>query len=184
MTDSPDVALRTDAHRNRQRLIEVARVAFGSGSKPSLEAIARDAGVGIGTLYRHFPTREALVEAVYQTELAHLCEQADELLGELAPDVALRTWMDRFADYVSAKREMADALRSVFGSGAITSSTTRERLSAAIRPILEAGATAGTLRPGVDSLDVVASIAGIFVTAASPEQAGRMLDLLMAGLRA
>jgi AcrR family transcriptional regulator len=184
LTDSPGIPLRTDAHRNRQRLIEVARVAFASDSKPSLEAIARDASVGIGTLYRHFPTREALVEAVYQAELSRLCDQAGELLAQLTPDVALRTWMDRFADYVSAKREMADALRAVFGSGAITSSSTRERLSGAIRPILEAGAASGTFRPEVDSLDVVASIAGIFVTAASPDQAGRMLDLLMAGLRA
>jgi len=183
LSDASSPPLRTDAHRNRQRLIEVARASFAGSAKPSLEAIARDAGVGIGTLYRHFPTRDALVEAVYQAELTRLCEQAAELLAELAPDAALRAWMDRFSDYVAAKREMADSLRSLFAGGAVTSISTRQRMADAVAPILAAGAVAGTLRGDVDSLDVVASVAGIFMTASGPDQAGRMLDLLIAGLR-
>ena len=83
----------------------------------TLEQIARDSGVGIGTLYRHFPTREALVEALYRQELADLCASADDLLATHSPERALRAWMDRFAGYVAAKREMADALRAVFAAG-------------------------------------------------------------------
>src|SRR5437879_6401556 len=115
MADADTKTVRADAHRNRQRLLEAARRAFASGSPVvTLEAIAREAGVGIGTLYRHFPTREALVEAVYRAELSRLCDSAGELLAAAhAPDAALRSWMDRFAEYVATKREMADALRAV-----------------------------------------------------------------------
>lgn len=175
---------RADAHRNRERLIEVAREALATESKPSLEAIARSAGVGIGTLYRHFPTRDALVEAVYQNELTRLCGQAGELLTELAPAAALRAWMDRFADYVSAKREMADALRAVIASGAITATGSRRQLADAVRELLDAGVQNGSLRPGVEPLDVVASLVGVFLAAADSAQAERMLDLLMDSVRA
>ena len=105
--------LRADAQRNRDRLLAVAVRAF-SGDAPdvTLESIARDAGVGIGTLYRHFPTREALVEAAYRNELARLCDAAAGLLRAGPPDQATRAWMDRFIDYMTAKRGMADALRA------------------------------------------------------------------------
>ncbi|WP_223694933.1 TetR/AcrR family transcriptional regulator [Leifsonia poae] len=182
MTDLTN-GLRVDAQRNRQRLLEVARRAFATDSKPSLESIARDAGVGIGTLYRNFPTRDALVEAIYRTELDHLSGQAAELLALHAPDVALRAWMDRFADYAVAKRELADALRSMTAPGAITHTTSRDQLAGAVRPLLAAGAESGVLRADVDGLDVVASLVGIFLVAADPAQATRMLDLLMDGLR-
>src|SRR5215469_7281034 len=102
---------RADAERNRARLLDAARAAFASGPEPvTLEQIARDADVGIGTLYRHFPTREALVEALYRKELADLCASVASLLAAQPPEQALRAWMDRFADYVTAKHEMADAL--------------------------------------------------------------------------
>src|SRR5699024_4153503 len=90
----------------------------------ALEAIARDAGVGIGTLYRHFPSREALIEAVYRNELARLCDGADELVAAMPPEEALRTWMARYADFVVTKQGMAEALRAVLASGAITSADT------------------------------------------------------------
>jgi AcrR family transcriptional regulator len=187
MASAAHPAARADAQRNRQRLIEVALAAFSAGSgKVPLEAIAKDAGVGIGTLYRHFPSREALIEAVYRTELARLCDSAGPLLAALPPEDALRTWMDRYADFVTTKRGMAEALRAVIASGAITSSQTRERMSAAIRTMLDAGAEAGTLRGDVRAEDVSASLAGIILAAGAPEQrgqAGRMLDLLMDGLR-
>jgi AcrR family transcriptional regulator len=179
--------VRADAQRNRQRLLDAARRAFGSGSPAvTLDAIAREAGVGIGTLYRHFPTREALVEAIYRAELSRLCDGAGELLAAQAPGAALRSWMDRFAEYVATKREMADALRAVIASGAITASQAREQLSAAVQTMLDAGAADGTLRGDVGAQDVVATLVGIFLACGQPDQrdqAGRMLDLLMDGLR-
>jgi AcrR family transcriptional regulator len=187
MTGEVRPAGRADAQRNRQRLIEAALDAFSSGQgKVALEAIAKDAGVGIGTLYRHFPSREALIEAVYRSELARLCHSADPLLASLPPDDALRTWMDRYADFVTAKRGMAEALCAVIASGVITSTQTRERLSAAIQTMLDAGAAARSLRSDVRAEDVSASLAGILLAAGAPEQraqAGRMLDLLVDGLR-
>jgi AcrR family transcriptional regulator len=182
-------AVRVDAQRNRQRLIEVARQAFAAGEgKVSLEAVARAAGVGIGTLYRHFPTREALVEAVYRAERGRLCDAADELLAAEpeSPDRALRAWMDRFADYIAIKGEMAETLRALLASGAVTRSEARGVLSAAIAGILEAGAATGTLRPDVCAEDIVVAVVGIFVMCPLPDdraQAGRLLDLLLDGLR-
>lgn len=181
---------RADAQRNRRRLIEVAQRAFTGGdakvSKVSLEAVAKEAGVGIGTLYRHFPTREALVEAVYLAERGRLCDAAEELLTEQPPERALRTWMDRFADYIATKREMADALRALIADGTVTRSQAREQLSAAVRTMLDAGAAAGTLREDARAEDVVVALVGVFSVCTLPEhreQAGRLLDLLMDGLR-
>jgi AcrR family transcriptional regulator len=176
--------VRADAQRNREHLVEAARRAFTSGDATvPLEKIARDAGVGIGTLYRHFPTREALVEAVYRAERTKLCDSADTLLATHRPDDALRAWMDLFADYVASKRDMADALRVIVASGAVTQA--REELSVAAGKILAAGA--GMLRTDVRAEDVVVSLVGIFLTCGEPaqrDQANRLLDLLMAGLRA
>jgi AcrR family transcriptional regulator len=178
--------LRADAQRNRDRLLEVAAHAFAAGEDPTLEAIAREAGVGIGTLYRHFPTREALVEAAYRSELLRLCAAADELVADEPGDVALRTWMDRFVDYMTTKRGMADALRAVIASGLNPYAESRDRLLAAIGTLLQAGIEAGTVRADVDAADVLASLTGVSLAAGEPakrEQAGRMLDLLMDGLR-
>lgn len=178
---------RADAERNRARLLDAARAAFTSGQAAvSLEQVAREADVGIGTLYRHFPTRESLVEALYRQELADLCASADDLMAAHAPDEALRAWMDRFAGYVTAKREMADALRAVFASGAVTVSEARERLTIAVRAILAAGVAAGTLRADVRPEDVVATVVGMFTATSldgGHEQLNRMLDLLMDAIR-
>ena len=179
--------LRADAQRNRDRLLEVAVRAFSSGGPEiTLDAVARQAGVGIGTLYRHFPTREALVEAAYRSELARLCDSVAGLLAELPPDAALRTWMDRFVDYLTTKRGMADALRAVVASGGNPFEESRGRLTGAITDLLAAGAGAGTIRPDVQPADVLASLSGVSLVAGEPaarDQAGRLLDLLMDGLR-
>ena len=179
--------LRADAQRNRDRLLEVAVGAFSKdGPDVPLDSIAKVAGVGIGTLYRHFPTREALVEAAYRNELARLCDAADELLATMPPDAALRTWMDRFVDYMTTKRGMADALRTVIASGGDPFAHSRDRMIAAIRALLDAGAAAAALRSDVEPVDVVMSLSGISLAAGEPaqrEQAGRLLDLLMDGLR-
>jgi len=187
MAATPGTRGRADAQRNRQRLIDVAHRAFTTGDgKVSLEAVAKEAGVGIGTLYRHFPTREALVEAVYLAERGRLCEAAAELLAAQPPDQALRTWMDRFADYIATKREMADAMRVLIADGTVNRSQAREELSTAVRPLLDAGAAAGTLRADVQAEDVVAALVGVVSVCTLPEhreQAGRLMDLLMDGLR-
>lgn len=178
--------MRADARRNRERLLEVALRAFSSGEEVTLETIASQAGVGIGTLYRHFPTREALVEAVYRGELARLRDTADELLASQAPDAALRAWMDGFADYVTAKHGMAETLRAIAATGTISPAQTQQTLTATIKGLLDAGAAAGTLRDDVPAGDVLASLTGIFLIAGTPghrAQAGRLLDLLMDGLR-
>jgi AcrR family transcriptional regulator len=184
---SPPRRPRADAERNRLRLLEAAQAAFTTAGEPvTLEQIARDAEVGIGTLYRHFPTREALVEAVYRKELAALCASAAGLLAALPPERALRAWMDRFADYVTAKREMAEAITAVFASGAVTVSQARAQMTVATRAILEAGVADGSLRADVRPEDVVAMIVGCFTAtsiAGGREQLERMFDLLADAVR-
>jgi AcrR family transcriptional regulator len=179
--------LRADARRNRDRLVEAAVRAFTQGGlDATLESIARDAGVGIGTLYRHFPTREALVEAAYRNELARLCDAATELLADRPADRALRAWMDRYVDYMATKRGMADALRAVIASGGNPYAESRDRLLAAVTTLLHAGTAAGLLRSDLDPGDVLVGLSGLAVVTADPaqrEQAGRLLDLLMDGLR-
>jgi AcrR family transcriptional regulator len=179
--------LRADAQRNRNRLLDVAVRAFSEdGPDVTLDAIAKEAGVGIGTLYRHFPTRETLVEAAYRNELARLCDAASELLESAASDVALRAWMDRFVDCMTTKRGMAEALRAVIASGGNPFAQSRDRLLAAITTLLAAGARAGAIRSDTAAGDVLASLSGVSLVvgeAGQREQAGRLLDLIMDGLR-
>jgi AcrR family transcriptional regulator len=178
--------MRADAQRNRARLVEVAREALAAqDGAVSLESIARDAGVGIGTLYRHFPTREALVEAVYRTELDAVIAKADELLASNRPEDALRLWMDDYAHFVGTKRGMAESLRGLRQAGSISSSETRPLIAEAVRTLYDAGVRAGTLRRDVRPDDIVASLVGIFLATPDPtggEQARRMLDILYAGI--
>jgi AcrR family transcriptional regulator len=186
MPDRTPTPRRADAQRNRDRLLEAAATAFAEGRAPALEAVARSAGVGIGTLYRHFPTREALVEAVYAAELDRLCDSPGTLLADHAPDVALRTWMGRYSEFVATKNGMADALQSLVVGGAITRSATAPRLEAAVQEFLDAGARDGVLRADLTAEDVTAALAGMVVVTGDPgrrAQAGRLLDLLLDGLR-
>lgn len=177
---------RSDARRNRERLLDAATAAFAAaqGRPVSLESIARDAGVGIGTLYRHFPNREALVEAVYRAELAEVAAASAQLLERYPPKTALRRWMDRYAGFVAAKRGMAESLHAIFDSGALQPSQTRDSIVGAVDALLRAGADDGTLRSDVAADDVVSSLIGILLVGGSPEQTGRMLDLLVAGVSA
>ncbi len=170
---------RADAQRNRTRLLDAAAAAFTAGGEVTLEKIARDAGVGIGTLYRHFPTREALVEAVYRTELTAVCAVVDDLLAVHEPAEALRSWMDRYAEFVTTKRGMADTFRTMVADGTVA--TPRAAIDGAVATLLAAGAQAGTLRADVDPDDVVTLLVGVFVaTAGSDDRArlGRLLDLV------
>ncbi|MBI3228016.1 MAG: TetR/AcrR family transcriptional regulator [Mycolicibacterium cosmeticum] len=177
------MAERADARRNRERLLASAATAFAAADGPvSLEGIARDAGVGIGTLYRHFPNREALVEAVYRTELEEVAASAADLAGRHPPAVALRRWMDRYAEFVAAKRGMAESLHAMFTAGVVQPSQTRDSVVGAVTILLEAGVADGSLRADVTPDDVVSSLLGIFLASQSGEQAARLLDLLVAGL--
>jgi len=180
-------ALRADATRNRNQLLEVAARVFGSaGAEPSMRAIAREAGVGIGTLYRHFPTRESLVDAVYRDQVARLTEGARELLAQLPPPAALRAWMELFGDWIAAKNGMLDTLLTMIEAGEIAHDQTRAELLAAIGELLGAGRATGELRADVTAEDVAASLIGIFTVARPPghgARAGRLLDILMNGLR-
>jgi AcrR family transcriptional regulator len=179
-------SIRSDARRNRERLLEVATASFASaqGRPVSLESIARDAAVGIGTLYRHFPSREALIEAVYRAELAEVAAAAGQMLTRHPPKAALRSWMDRYASFVAAKRGMAESLHAIFDSGAMEPSQTRASIVGAVEILLRAGADDGSLRRDVLADDVVSSLLGIFMATGSPDQTARMLDLLVAGVAA
>jgi len=176
--------IRSDARRNREKLLQVATAAFATaeGRPVSLESIAREAGVGIGTLYRHFPNREALVEAIYRAELAEVAAAAEQLLKRHPPKEALRRWMNRYASFVAAKRGMAESLHAIFDSGAMEPSQTRDSIVGAVDMVLRAGADDDSLRSDVQADDVVSSLIGIFLASGSPEQTGRMLDLLAAGV--
>lgn len=178
------MVLRRDAARNRERLLSAALDALSDTSGPvSLEAVARSAGVGIGTLYRHFPTREALVEAVYAAELANVCDRAEALASSGRADGALRAWLAAYADFVETKRGMAEAVRELVSSGAVTSAGTRERLASAVAVILHAGVCSGELRADVPAEDVVAAMAGTVLSSIDRAQVERLLDLIVAGVR-
>jgi AcrR family transcriptional regulator len=179
--------LRADAQRNRDHLLTVARAAFAAdGDDVTLDRIAKDAEVGIGTLYRHFPTRDALVEAVYAAELDAVVADADPLLAELRADEALREWMNHYARFTATKRGMLGTLRAGWASGRIATPATRERIAGVIGSMLSAGAADGTLRPDVEADDVVSMLLGVFLSvggADGPAQTGRLLDLLIDALR-
>ena len=185
-TTDAEPRLRSDAQRNKEEVLAAAVLAFTKDADASLEGIARAAGVGIGTLYRHFPTRDALVEAAYRQELAHLCDAVPGLLRSLPPAEATRAWTDRFIDYMTTKRDMAGALRAVIASGGNPFAESRGRLIAAITTLLAAGTRAGTLRADVEPNDVLLALSGVSLAAGAPdqrEQADRLLNLLIDGLR-
>ena len=179
--------MRADAQRNREQLLAAAVAAFAAdGPEITLESIARSAGVGIGTLYRHFPSREALIDAAYRSELARLCDSVPGLLKSRPADRALRAWLELFGEYMTTKRGMTDALRMVIASGADPFAESRGRLIAAFAALLAAGAADGTLRSDVGAADVLASASGIWLAASEPAQraqARRLADLLLDGLR-
>jgi AcrR family transcriptional regulator len=181
--------LRADAARNRALLLATARDAFAASEDDttvSLEGIARAAGVGIGTLYRHFPTREALVEALYVSELDGVAKAAGDLLAEHFAFDALRLWMDRYTRFVATKQGMANALRAAWASGSLRMSDTRASISGAIGRMLEAGASDGTIRDDVTADEVTDMLVGMFLAtgdAKDERRVGRLLDLLADGLR-
>ncbi|WP_159617486.1 TetR/AcrR family transcriptional regulator [Arthrobacter zhaoguopingii] len=180
--------LRADAQRNRSLLLAAAvRLFSEKGLEATLDAIAREAGVGIGTLYRHFPTRESLIEAAYRNELTTVSSAVPELLQRLAPRAALRAWMDLFMDYMTTKIGMADALHEVIASGGTPYAESRDLLNAAIQELLDAAVEQDGARSEIPADDVLISLAGIALAAGESTQraqAGRLMDLLVEGLYA
>jgi AcrR family transcriptional regulator len=179
--------LRADAQRNRDRLVEVAATAFAEqGVDASLEEIARQAGVGIGTLYRHFPTREHLVEVVYRREVEALCAAADDLASHHSADMALEQWMQRFVDYIATKRGLAASLRILFNTNSAVFSDLSGRVSLALRQLVEAAAAEGSIRGDVDASDVLHALGGIYSAPDTKDwrdRSRRLVKLLMDGLR-
>lgn len=179
MTDRP---LRADARRNRERLLEAAGGAFArDGADASLEEIARQAGVAIGTLYRHFPTREALFVAVHHAEMIRVAGYADELLARHEPIGALRLWMGGFTDFMAAKHGMADAFRMVLASGENPFAGMRGIVLDALAKLITA--CGDGLRRDIDGLDILTLLNGISLAATDAAQTARLIDLVLSGLR-
>jgi AcrR family transcriptional regulator len=176
--------LRADAKRNRDQLIVAAREAFTErGSEASLEDIARRAGVGVGTLYRHFPNRAALVEAVYVEEVETLCRSAGEYHGESSWE-ALVHWFDRFVDYVATKRALIDEMVATIGQDARVFRACHEAIFAAGEPLLEAAKRDGFVRADVEFMDVIRMVSGItMIKNASADDIRRVLAMALDGLR-
>ena len=180
-----DKPLRKDAARNREKVLAAAVGLFAErGTEGSLEEVAKRAGVGIGTLYRHFPTRAVLVEEAYRSEVTHLCEAADELGRALPPDEALAAFMDRFVDYAATKKGLKTMLMSVAESGSDVFADTRTQITAAVASLVGAAIAAGTIRSDVDTEDVLRAMGAVWsVPAGSEDRARRVLMLVMDGLR-
>lgn len=180
-------ALRADARRNHDKLVEVAAEAFArDGIDASLEDIARTAGVGIGTLYRHFSNRDVLLEAVFRRNVDAIAAQADELLDTLPGDQALAEWMSRFVRYVATKKGLAMHLKSVVSADADIFAYSHSKMDGVMKRLVEAGVAQGSIRSDVDYQDVLKALSGVCMMGDLPgweDQACRISVLLMDGLR-
>jgi len=173
---------RADALRNYEKLLAAAREAFTeSGRSASLEDIARRAGVGIGTLYRHFPTRADLVQAIYVDEVEALSRSATEL-SQLEPWEALEGWLHRFVGYIATKQALADELFAVAERDAVFAGC-RTMLHAAGTPLLDRAQEAGIVRPDVTIDEVIRLVGGIAKIPAEPAEIQRLLAVALDGLR-
>jgi AcrR family transcriptional regulator len=178
--------MRADARRNRQRLIDAAREVFDEqGASASMEAIAKRAGVGVGTLYRHFPNRYDVVEAVYQDEVDELEEAARRSVSELDPWPAMEAYFDAFLSYARRKGAMMSELHQAFEKHPEFKSKMRARIEGAIASVLDYAKSAGVVRPDVDGSDVMQLLAPVCSNAAiPPEQSRRLVGMVLDGMRA
>ena len=178
---------RADAQRNRIRLLETAKAAFAEkGSGASLDEIARTAGVGAGTLYRHFPTRDALIEAVYRNETEQLVAAATRLAETHPPMTALREWLLLFVDYMATKHGMYAALNSIVGGTSELYSASTEQMKRAIGKLIDRAVASGDIRLDLDPLDLLRALAGVANLSSGPvgkQAAKRMVDILIAGVQ-
>jgi AcrR family transcriptional regulator len=178
---------RVDAQRNRERLLEIAKEAFTrSGANVSLDEVAKQAGVGAGTLYRHFPTRDALLEAVYRTEVERLAAAERKFADTLSPIEALRAWMLLFVDYIAAKQIIAPALNTLVGGVSKLFEATGDQVKGAIRALVKRAIESGDIRPDLDPLDLLRALIGVSNVASGPgwqQSARRLVDILITGSR-
>jgi AcrR family transcriptional regulator len=184
---SPERKPRSDAQRNRGRILEVAKQAFTkSGANASLDDIAKQSGVGPGTLYRHFPTREELLEAVYRTEVEKLAEAERKFADTLSPIEALRAWMLLFVDYIAAKQIIAPALNALVGDPKKVFEASHAQIWEAIRALVKRAIKSGDIRKDLDPIDLLRALIGVANVATSPdwqESARRLVDILITGSR-
>jgi AcrR family transcriptional regulator len=178
---------RADSLRNRERVLAAARTVFAAGGPAaSLEAVARAAGVGIGTLYRHFPTRETLFEAVYRREVEQLVELAEQLGADLPPLEALRAWMHANVAFVATKKGMSAALAVAIHASSDLSIYAMDRLGGALGPLLARAAAAQAIRDDVSAEDILRTIVGLCYTHEKPGwqgNVGRLVDVFVDGMR-
>jgi AcrR family transcriptional regulator len=178
--------MRADARRSHERLIAAATAAFAEkGADAPLEDIAKRAGVGIGTLYRHFPARLDLQEAVYRTQVSAVCAQGAELTGDLSPGEAFAGWLRVLARYLVTKRGLASALIEAKGRDSEVISLCSQIMRSTAERLLQRAQDAGAVRPDLTAMDVMMLVHGVVVaTERTPEQADRLLSLTLDGLRA
>jgi AcrR family transcriptional regulator len=178
---------RADAERNRDRVLEVAKEAFTrSGAGASLDDIAKQAGVGAGTLYRHFPSREALIEAVYRTEVKKLAAAERNFAETIAPIDALRAWMLLFVDYIATKKIIAPALNTLLGSHSKVFEASHTQIWEAMRALVKRAIKNGDIRKDLDPIDLLRALIGVSNIASSPDwqqSARRLVDILITGSR-
>jgi AcrR family transcriptional regulator len=178
---------RTDAQRNRERILEVAKEAFTrSGANASLDDMAREAGVGAGTLYRHFPTREALIEAVYRTEVEKLAAAEKKFSESLPPVEALRAWMLLFVDYIATKQIIGPALNSLVGGPSKLFESSRSQVRGAIDALVKRAIKNGDMRRDLEPFDLLRALIGVSNVASGPDwqqSAKRLVDILITGSR-
>jgi AcrR family transcriptional regulator len=176
---------RTDAQRNRERILEVAKEAFTrSGANTSLDDIAKEAGVGAGTLYRHFPTRDALIEAVYRTEVEKLAAAERKFSDAMPPVEALRAWMLLFIDYIATKQIIAPALNSLVGGPSKLYEGSRSQIQGAIDLLVKRAIKSGDIRRDLEPFDLLRALIGVSHVASGPDwqqSARRLVDILITG---
>ena len=178
---------RMDAQRNRERILEVAKDAFArSGASTSLDDIAKQAGVGAGTLYRHFPTRDALLEAVYRTEVEKLAAAERKFAQTMLPIEALRAWMLLFVDYIATKQIIAPALNTLVGGPSKVYEASRAQITGAIHALVGRAIESGEIRGDLDPFDLLRALIGVSNVASGPDwrqSAKRLVDILITGSR-
>ncbi|MFZ0478725.1 MAG: TetR/AcrR family transcriptional regulator [Terriglobales bacterium] len=178
---------RTDAQQNRERILEVAKEAFTrSGANASLDDIAKEAGVGPGTLYRHFPTRDALIEAVYRTEVEKLAAAEKKFSASLPPIEALRAWMLLFVDYIAAKQIIAPVLNAYVGGPSKLYEGSRVHIQGAIDALVKRAIKSGDIRRDLEPFDLLRALIGVSHVASAPDwqqSARRLVDILITGSR-
>ncbi|MBB1154368.1 TetR/AcrR family transcriptional regulator [Amycolatopsis sp. DR6-1] len=179
--------LRADARRNRDALLAAAREAFLAGEADAhVDEIAKRAGVAVGTLYRHFETREALVEEVYRQEVDQLCALPSQLLAQHTPDEALRYFLLRLVDHAAVGKGMAVALESIMATDSPVFEDARAQMAGALDELLEAGAAAGSLRADIGGRTVLRALGGICgmrIAEGWKDEAVRITEILLDGLR-